>query len=343
MNDPAAPPAPGWTYGADEHGVICGFRFDPDQPPCPISRASDAIELLARPGPGFVWLHMNLSHASAETWLRGLEQLPDSFFEAMQGGSRASRILRDGNTLIAVINDVAFDFAFDATDISTLWLCAGERLVVTARKHPLRSVDRLRMAVKSGTSMPSTTSLLLHLVGDQADELSQIVRRAADRVDDIEDEVLAGNFDRHGAELAGLRRFMVRLQRLLAPEPSTLARTLSSAPAWIRGEDIQELQRAHDEFAQVLRDVASLQERTKLMQDEAAAKVAEANNRSLFTLTAVTVLALPINLVSGMFGMNVGGIPLGDDPRGFWTMVTIIGTLTGTIALLALTLHRRRR
>jgi zinc transporter len=82
--------------------------------------------------------------------------------------------------------------------------------------------------------------------------------------------------------------------------------------------DTQRLQQASEEFAVVLRDIGSLQERIKLMQEEAAARTSDANARTLFTLTMVTVLALPINLISGLFGMNVGGIPLGDHNGGFW-------------------------
>jgi zinc transporter len=45
----------------------------------------------------------------------------------------------------------------------------------------------------------------------------------------------------------------------------------------------------------------------------------------------VTVLALPINLVSGLFGMNVGGVPLAEDSAGFWLMLGLIASLTGLI------------
>ena len=57
--------------------------------------------------------------------------------------------------------------------------------------------------------------------------------------------------------------------------------------------------------------MASLQERIKLLQEEIAAHVGEQNSRSLFVLTIVTVLALPINITTGLMGMNVGGIPWG--------------------------------
>ncbi|MNJ81721.1 zinc transporter [compost metagenome] len=42
----------------------------------------------------------------------------------------------------------------------------------------------------------------------------------------------------------------------------------------------------------------------------------------------VTVLALPINIIAGFFGMNVGGIPLADDPQGFWILVALVATFT---------------
>ena len=44
----------------------------------------------------------------------------------------------------------------------------------------------------------------------------------------------------------------------------------------------------------------------------------EQTNRSLFTLTVITVLALPINIIAGLLGMNVGGIPLANNPNGFF-------------------------
>src|ERR1700752_2357961 len=136
---------------------------------------------------------------------------------------------------------------------------------------------------------------------------------------------------------------MVRLQRMLAPAPSALASTLSYPPAWVAASDTQRLQQASEEFAVVLRDIASLQERIKLMQEEAAARVSDANARTLFTLTMVTVLALPINLISGLFGMNVGGIPLAEHGKGFWIMVGVIGALTVAIAFLAVRCFRRSR
>jgi zinc transporter len=341
MTKPTVLSTPVLLYGSDEHGLICGFRFVPGEPVQPIDAISEAGLPLVRDG--FVWLHFNLSHTGAEPWLKRHASLSDNFFDALVTGSRSTRIERDGHALFAVVNDVAFDFSFDVEEVATLWLSVTERVVISARRHPLRTVDRLRMAVKRGTALGSSVALLDHLLREQADELQRIVRKTTERIDDIEDEVLAGKHQRHSAELARLRRLMVRLQRLLALEPSALMRVLVNPPAWIAADDVQQLRQANEEFVLVLRDIATLQERIKLMQDEAAARVAEENNRSLFLLTMVTVMALPINLVSGLFGMNVGGIPLAGHHAGFWIMVSLIAALTGAIALFALRRLRPRR
>jgi zinc transporter len=327
------------SYGSDAHGLICGYLFEAGRPGVAFDtgQAVDWIEPHAREsGAGFAWLHFNLSNAAAEPWIQAHAGLSDEFFEAIRTGSRSTRIERHGDSLLVVVNDVTFDFAFDAGDVATLWVVLRPGLVVSARRHSLRAVDSLRSAVKGGALLATPMALLDHLLHDQADELQRIAGVATERVDDIEDALLAGRAERHAAELSSLRRVTVRLQRLLAPDPNALNRTIANPPPWLSSADTQLLRQASEDFAVVLRDVGALQERIKLLQDESSARVAEENNRSLFLLTMVTVMALPINLVAGLLGMNVGGIPLADDPRGFWLVVTLIAAFTIGISVLAL-------
>jgi zinc transporter len=52
------------------------------------------------------------------------------------------------------------------------------------------------------------------------------------------------------------------------------------------------------------------------------------------------VLALPINIMAGLFGMNVGGIPLSDDHHGFWIICLLVAAFT---VLMGWWAFRRRR
>ena len=324
------------NYGADASGLICGYRFGADGRGVSIG-SQQAIECLPQVsgGDGFLWLHFNLAHSAAEPWLRQHLKLSSVFHEALHDGSRSTRVELDDDTLVAVVNDVHYDFAFDPSDISTLWLSVGRGVVVSVRLQPLRSIDRLRDAVNRGAKVRSTVELLVHLMHDQGDVLVNIVRTTTARVDEIEDVLMAGRLQQRRGDLGTLRRLLVRLRRLLAPEPAALFRLLQKPPKWIHEEDLNDLRQSTEEFNVVLSDMSVLQERIKLLQDEIEGRVAEQNNRSLYVLTIVTVLALPINIFAGLLGMNVGGVPLAQHPFGFWIVVAIIATFTAVAAWVA--------
>jgi len=325
----------------DERGLLCGFLFLPGAAGRPLALDEASAWLAVPPAErqGFVWLHFNLTDASAERWMQEHAGLPIEFYEALRQGSRSTRIEDAQDHLLAVVNDVAYEFSFDPSEIKTLWLAVREQVIVSARTHPLRSVDRLREAVKQGVRFDSPVALLNHLFHDQGDVLVRIVRDATVRVDTMEDSVLQGHLTHTRADLGKLRRVLVRLQRLLAPEPGALFRLLRQPPAWVRPDDIDELRQATEEFSLVIRDLAALQERIKLLQEELVAQVGEQTNRSVFTLTVVTVLALPINILAGLFGMNVGGVPLAQNEHGFAIVAVVVATFTAVAGWLA---FRRR-
>ncbi len=317
-------------YGSDQFGLVCGYLFGRQPQPIPIG-AGDAVAWLrgraAHPDE-FIWLHFNLANAVSEKWLREHTALEDEFYDCLHAGSRSTRIEQAGETLVAVVNDVLRDFSFEPSDISSMVLSVERQLVISARRSPLQSVERLRQAVRKGEPMGSSVVLLTHLLRDQADVLIRIVRDATGKVDRIEDNLLSGQLKFKRADLGALRRVLVRLQRLLAPEPAALFRLLQRPPGWVGEADRQELREASEEFAVALNDISSLQERIKLLQEEIAALVNEANNRSLYVLTIVTVLALPINIIAGLLGMNVGGVPLAGDRGGFWIIAGIVAVFT---------------
>lgn len=315
------------AYGADASGLVCGYRFTPGERGAPVS-AQEAIAWLAAgdTGSDFVWLHFDLAHAAAERWLREHLKLPEGFIETTLQPGNATRIEQVDDDLAAVINDVLYDFAFEATHLSSLAVHVTRRTIVTARRKPLRAVDKLRMSVRGGEPFRTPLELLVHLLRDQAEVLVAIVRDATARADGIEDAMLASRLDAKRANLGALRRVLVR--RLLAPEPAALFRLVSRPPRWVLEPDAQDLRQATEEFAVVLNDLAVLLERIKLLQEEVAAQVSEQNNRLLLLLSGATLAGLPFTVIGGLFGMNVGGIPLADEAAGFWVIVGLVALVT---------------
>lgn len=197
---------------------------------------------------------------------------------------------------------------------------------MTARYKPLRFIEWMlpRLATLHVTS---STALLAFLLEEQEEVLEQVVRQASRHVDAIEERLLSNHVQRNRADLARLRRMLLRFQRLLAPEPAAMFR-LNRPPAWIDRSVVQEFRQFTEEFTVVLNDLSGLTERISLLQEEISARQMERSNRTLYTLTVITVLALPINIVAGFFGMNVGGIPLSTNHHGFILLVLLVGGFT---------------
>src|SRR5881409_4409594 len=320
--------------GSDQDGPIWGYHFVPNQPARPIT-SEEGVEFLTAPGPAlaneFLWLHFSLSNVASEPWLRRYLTLPDTFYESLHSDVDATHLEQDADSLVARIHDVLFDFTFDAP-VATTTLCVKPRVLVSAHLRPWRSIDQLRAEVQGGQVFRSPIEILARLLRDQANVLVDIVRKSKKRVGPMEEQLLAKRISVSRSELGTLRRMLVRLQRLLAPEPAAFFRLLSRPPDWITQDELQNLQQAAEKFSTAISDTAALVERVKQLQEELAALVNAQTNRTLFVLTIVTVLALPINLVAGLFGMNVGGIPLAQHREGFFLVVGHLLVLTAVLA-----------
>ncbi|WP_454825664.1 transporter [Paraburkholderia xenovorans] len=283
----------------------------------------------------FIWLHFDDIPAVLDSLpLQRMVSMPQAFTEALREGSRSTRMTHVREDVIAVLNDVEYDFRRQTPlQVATLWLNVGDRCLLSAHARPLRSVNQLTLAIEAGQPFRSPMSLLINLLEEQADVLTGIVRTAAQTANKVDETLLTGKLPKRSS-LGIIRRDLVSLRRLLAPEPAALFRLVNRPPRWARDEDIQSLRQSAEEFSLRLRDMSGLEERIKLLEAEIANRVAEHTNRSVLILTAVTVIALPINLISGLLGMNVGGLPFRYDTRGFWIVATIAVLLTSLAAWL---------
>jgi zinc transporter len=278
----------------------------------------------------FIWLHFDNPHNIGKEWLQYIE-LPMIFKEVLHDERRSSRLAHSHHGLFAVINDVNYDLTRKREpQVATLWLSIRQRWLLSAWTQPLRSVEHLLSLISAKQPLHNPLALVIQLLTYQADVLVGILQNAATKANNIEN-LLMGNHLPKRADLGGIRRDLVRLQRLLVPEPASLFRLVSRPPKWAVEEDMDHLHLATENFSVVLRDMASLQERIKLLEDEIAARVGERTNRILFILTSVTVISLPITIMAALFGMNVGGLPFRDSNYGFW-VILLVSTLVTAFA-----------
>lgn len=131
---------------------------------------------------------------------------------------------------------------------------------------------------------------------------------------------------------------LARLRRQIAANRAALGLVGSRLPEPCSAEQRQGLRAAVERFDGVAQDLELVQERARLLQEELAGRVGEATNRNLFLLSIVTTTLLPITLITGVFGMNVGGLPWVSDSGGFWWVILL---MISAVVVVLLILRRR--
>lgn len=319
---------------APEPGLICGF----------LERASGALEPLQWDGieqalgstDGFVWLHFDLADARVQRWIAQTETLPDGARRMLLTEDEHVRLKPVGRGVAGVVNDLHHDFSGDPSAVGALRLYFDESRFVTARRQPLQAVDRLRRSMQDGPCsrrpLPLLSSLLHHL----CDAFVGLMQEATDDLDAVEASILEHDGD-GDPSLGKVRRLLARLRRHLGPQRLALSALAARPPAWASEDDAAALRDAVHRLEAVGHDLELAQERGRQLHDERAARLAEITNRNLYFLSIVTALFLPMTLITGVFGMNVGGLPGVEQPHGFlWTMLLMGGTGAATFVLLKL-------
>lgn len=320
--------------GADR-GLICGFQLARGQRPREIP-VDDIAACLSQPD-AVTWLHFNLSEARARRWLLQAQFLPLAMRELLQEHDENRRIELVEGGLLLVVSDFTFEDESDPTEVAPLWCFASPGALITARMHPLKGVDDLRLAMRNG-SLPELTSgveiaaLLLELRTGRVRRLAQMM---IDRLGDIEDEILAGDIREQREQLGRTRRICARLRRQFSPERADLGKFLHRNAAELADSDLKALQSEADSLGFSIEEVAELYERAKLLQEELAARLAENTGRNLYVLSILTAVLLPMTLITGIFGMNVAGMPGLQDAHSFWRVMLLV-IASGVMTLVGL-------
>lgn len=314
--------------GADR-GLICGYQLETGKKPREIS-ADSIVESLARHDV-VTWLHFNLSDARARRWLLDATFIPSALRDVLQEHDENRRIENEDGGLLLVFSDFAFDRS-DPSEVAPLWCFAGPKLLITARLHPLRSADELRLQLRGGAGASSGMELLCMLLDLRTARLKGLATEMTTQLDQLEDEILAGSIKQQREQLGRTRRLCARLRREFAPERADFIRFLHRANSM---QERELLQASTDLTGFAIEEVAEIYERAKLLQEELASRLAENTSRNLYVLSILTAVLLPMTLVTGIFGMNVAGMPGLHSAAAFWKVMLLI-FVSGAFTLAAL-------
>jgi zinc transporter len=239
--------------------------------------------------------------------------------------------------ILAVLGDLYHEFDFDPERLGTVRLYVDASWLVSGRTHPLQAVDLLRRELTRSHDPATPISVFQLLIERLAGAISKVAVELGEQIEDAEDRVLEGNFAGQSKRLGNLRRLVAKLRRTVSANRAALGSLPASLPDLYDLEAGAELRSAIERLDAVVQDLELVQERARLLQEEIASNMNEVTNRNLFVLSIATTTLLPITLITGIFGMNVRGLPFAEHPHGFHlVMLGIMATV-----VLALWLLRR--
>jgi len=96
---------------------------------------------------------------------------------------------------------------------------------------------------------------------------------------------------------------------------------------WLQDVDRAYLREIADRTLRFVEDLDSIRERAAIAQDELNNRVNDQMNRTMYLLTVVATLLLPASLLTGLLGINVGGIPGVESNWAFVVVALLIPAL----------------
>ncbi|CAM3710464.1 CorA family divalent cation transporter [Polynucleobacter arcticus] len=262
-----------------------------------------------------IWLHLNLSNSQVQRWLKNTDLVPERVVEMIDEGvtrSRLERIEKLDDCLLMVMNDFHQEFGEGEGDSSlgTLWAIMTPRLMISLRNNPLRTTDKLRFDLRNGLLNPRSAIEIFHeLIDLRAEYLRTLLIRLSETMDDLEEILLKGQDLPEHEYLGRIRIQCSRLRRQFSPELIALHRLQKRLPYWFSEDDKFSLNEDLDLLSYLVQEISNLYDRAKVLQDEQAAHVAEFNARNLQVLSVMTVIFLPMTLLTGIMGMNMEDLP----------------------------------
>lgn len=319
-------------------GLVWAHRFDRESGVCSRVPADMQLGQLVTHD-GFVWLHLGLADIRVPGLIAGLPGMTPDAVQALVSRDAHATLNVTPDVICGTLVDFQREFDEMSSEIGWLHFAVTDRLIVTTRLHPLRSIDRARAVVEKSARIKGPLDVLAALVAEFQRTVVGLVHEINTELNLIEDYVYEDAERDETRRLAPARRTIVKLHRHLRTELALLRRVTTADEEDVP-EQFQDLARQlSDRIETVERDVYSLQERARLLHEDIDSKATRQTNRHLYILSILTAFLMPPTLVTGFFGMNTGNLPFSETAGG-----TVSATLFMLISIgLAWWLLRRFR
>ncbi len=287
-------------------------------------------EPVAGPERGFVLIAGSLSSPQFKSWLK--DHLDPSAAEGLTATDQHTRCIVVDDRALIVLRIVRSRSDPDELSKQTMSIWIEKNRVIIASKLAITELVSIA-AWQASKHAPLTPADLIARMGTRAaDRIEPLVEHLGDLLDGIEEAMMSERDEQQRQKLTRLRRSIINLRRVLWPQRDVLNTLEIEDLSFLSARDRARLKEASARSARLGDELQVLAERAALIHEQVLDTRAEQMNRTMLVLTAATVIAMPMTVVSGLLGMNVAGIPFNQNPEAFWFVVLGLAALgTGMV------------
>lgn len=304
---------------------ICAFLVSPDGIPSEISLPRDINDLVRLNG--YVWLHFDINDLVFEPWLS--RQLSLTVTKAVVQTETRPRCdqLEDG--LILNLRGVNLNPGANPDDMVSVRLWVTQNLIISARVRKVWAVDAIRQKMLAGIAPATVTEFLADLTYGLTKRIEKVSLDLGEETDTLEEAALSPS-GTLVSELSALRQSVIKLRRFVRPQSEAITE-LSNGHVWplnphcagLLGETANRMMRTVEELDTTADRLQAIQSHIDMLHSATL-------GRNSYVLSIVAAIFLPLGFLTGLFGINVGGMPGIEAAYGFW-LVTVSSVVIGFI------------
>ena len=278
-----------------------------------------------------VWMHLDYSSPHAYEWIKSTPLLPDGVRDSLQGDSSRPKLVKANGGMLLTLRCINANEGQRPDHMVAIRFYISDRIIVSTRRRRVHAVEAIVEDLAKRMGPLNTADWLVDLCEHITEQAGDFIDELQEKIALLEEHLLnERTIDR--VDLADMRRQLIISRRYLAPQRDLFSRLANEKVGWLEADDLRRLQEIADRLGRWLEDLDASIARTSLLADEVNARLTEAMTRRTYIMSIMAMVFLPATFLTGLFGVNLGGIPGGGSEIGFLVFVSLLIALISGLA-----------
>lgn len=276
------------------------------------------------PTEGAHWVHIDCTNDDGRAWLDNIDSIPETAVDELFADETRPRTVKMGQGVLVILRGVNLNPDSDPSDMVALRMWVTPNFVITTRRRKLLSVVDQVQRLDQGEGAENVADLLATLTHTLTGRMAGVIDSLEDTLAELEEQMSEQVMPEQRALLVERRLQTVRLRRFLVPQKEAIARLPNELQTWMTRDQLAEIHESANDITRYVEALESLRERCLLMQEEFANHQAEKMNARMYVLSILSGIFMPLGFLTGLFGINIGGMPGVENGAAFWLFVGVL-------------------